>query len=164
MIIPGIIARRRPFSSGGGGFSSATDDPHFANVVLLLDMETGVDGSTSFIDRSASPRTVTANGNAQVDTALSKFGTRSLLLDGTGDFLSTNDTPDFNIGTGNFTVEGQFRTQAVTAAQAMICLRLTGDGDTLYLFREASNNGTGPNRLRLSDSSATRRRSAWRRT
>jgi hypothetical protein len=131
-------------------------DPDFANVVLLLDMETGVDGSTSFIDRSSSPRTVTANADAQVDTALAKYGTRSCLLDGTGDFLSANDTPDFNIGTADFTVEGWFRTQAVTTAQALICLRLTADSDTLYIYREASNHGTEPNKLRLSDSSVTR--------
>ena len=140
-------------ASGGGG---AYDDPEFANVVLLLDMETGADGSTTFIDRSASPRTVTANGNAQVDTGLFKYDTRSCLLDGSGDYLSCDDTPDFNIGTSDFTVELWAYMTAQTSEQAIICLRLTGDGDTLYLYRERSTHGTDPNKLRLSDSTATR--------
>lgn len=140
-----------PYLAGGAG-----GDPSFASVVLLLDMETGTDGSTTFTDRSASPRTVTANGNAQVDTALQKYGTRSLLLDGSGDYLQCADSPDFNIGTGDFTVELWAYMSAVAAAQAIVCLRLTADGDTLYLFRQASTDGTNPNRLMLSDSTANR--------
>ncbi len=140
-----------PFLAGSAG-----GDPNFASVVLLLDMETGADGSTTFTDRSSSPRTVTANGNAQVDTALAKYGTRSCLLDGTGDYLQCDDSPDFNIGTSDFTVELWAYMSAVAAAQAIICLRLTADGDTLYLYRESSAHGTDPNKLRLSDSTATR--------
>jgi hypothetical protein len=54
-----------------------------------------------------SKKGITAVGNAQVDTAQSKFGGASLLLDGTGDYLlidSTN-TADLNFGTGDFTIE-----------------------------------------------------------
>jgi hypothetical protein len=51
--------------------------------------------------------TVTANGNAQVDTAQSKLGGASALFDGTGDYLlidSTNSS-SLNFGTNNFTLE-----------------------------------------------------------
>lgn len=140
-----------PYLAGGAG-----GDPNFASVVLLLDMETGADGSTTFTDRSSGARTVTANGDAQVDTALAKYGTRSLLLDGTGDYLSCGDSPDFNIGTSDFTVELWTYMQAVAAIQAIICMRLTADGDTLYLYRHSSADGTNPNKLALSDSSVTR--------
>lgn len=49
--------------------------------------------------------TLTANGNAQVDTAQSKFGGASAYFDGTGDYLSASagDVPAF--GTGDFTLE-----------------------------------------------------------
>lgn len=49
--------------------------------------------------------TVTANGNAQLDTAQKKFGTASLLLDGTGDYLSIPDSADWFFGGGDFTIE-----------------------------------------------------------
>jgi len=50
--------------------------------------------------------TLTANGNAQVDTAQSKFGGASLLLDGVGDYLSaSNLIGGSDIGTGDVTIE-----------------------------------------------------------
>lgn len=70
---------------------------------LLLHMN-GVDGSTTFTD-SATSKAVTAYGHAQVDTAYSKFGGASLLLDGTDDYLGVADSADFDFGTGDFTVD-----------------------------------------------------------
>lgn len=67
-----------------------------ANVKLLLHMN-GNDASTSFPDSSNVPHTVTAVANAQVDTAESKFGGASLLLDGTGDWLSIPNSDDWQI-------------------------------------------------------------------
>ena len=67
-----------PFRFGAGGSS---EDPHFSNVSLLLHCN-GSNGSTTFPDSSLSPKTVTANGSAQVSTARSKFGGASGLLDG----------------------------------------------------------------------------------
>ncbi|MEJ0012775.1 MAG: hypothetical protein WDM94_09155 [Bauldia sp.] len=60
---------------------------------------------TTFVDSSASGRTITANGNAQVDTAQAKFGGASALFDGAGDYLTVPASADFNFGTGDFTVE-----------------------------------------------------------
>ena len=55
-----------------------------------------------------SKKSLVAIGNAQVDTAQSKFGGASLLLDGTGDYLSS--TTPLSIGTGDWTVETWIRT------------------------------------------------------
>ena len=71
---------------------------------LLLHAD-GTNGSTSFADSSATPKTVTANGNAQVSTAQSKFGGASASFDGTGDYLSVPSSTDFNFGTGDFTID-----------------------------------------------------------
>lgn len=71
----------------------------------LLIHANGDDGSTIFTDYSVAPHTVTAVGNAQVDTAQSKFGGASCLLDGTGDYLSIPDNADWNLGTGDFTID-----------------------------------------------------------
>ena len=45
-------------------------------------------------------------GNAQIDTTTKKYGTGSMEFDGTGDRLVFPSTPDLQLGTGNFTIEG----------------------------------------------------------
>jgi hypothetical protein len=67
---------------GGGG------DPSFANVESLLHFD-GSDASTTFTDETG--RSWSAIGDAQLDTAFSKFGTASLLFDSSGDAISTTD-------------------------------------------------------------------------
>lgn len=61
-------------------------DPYFADVKLLLHMD-GTSGSTTFVDNSPVGYTMTAFGNAQIDTSNVKFGTGSLICDSTGDYL-----------------------------------------------------------------------------
>jgi hypothetical protein len=74
---------------------------------------------------STGPRTakpVTANGDAQVDTSVKKFGTGSCLLDGTGDYLSISsaDDADFSF-TGDFTLEfWAYKTSNSVALQALL--------------------------------------------
>jgi hypothetical protein len=87
-------------------------DKHFSNVVLLVGFE-GVDGSTSFVDESPSGHTLTAVGNAQVDTAQSRFGASSGLFDGNGDYISVLDSNDFSFGAGDFTIETRVRFNVV---------------------------------------------------
>ena len=82
-------------------------DGDFSNVSILL-LGEGVNGSTTIADSSSNAKTVTANGDAQVSTAVNTpFGTGDgvLAFDGTGDFLSTPASSDLNFGTGDFTVE-----------------------------------------------------------
>lgn len=71
-------------------------------TVLLLHCD-GTNGSTTFTDETG--KTVTANGNAQISTAQSKFGGASALLDGAGDYLSLAASSDWGFGTADFTVE-----------------------------------------------------------
>ena len=80
-------------------------DSNYSSVRLLLNGD-GPNATTSFIDLSSAPRTVTANGNAQVSTAQSKFGVGSIRLDGAGDFLSVANSPDTQPdAVGDFTAE-----------------------------------------------------------
>lgn len=69
---------------------------------LLLHCD-GADASTTFTD-SATGKAITAVGTAQVDTAQSKFGGASLLLNGNSDYLSVADSDDFYFD-GNFTID-----------------------------------------------------------
>lgn len=68
-------------------------------------------------------KTITANGNAQVDTAQSKFNGASALFDGTGDYLSVGSHSDFSFGTGDFTVEFWVRHAAINDQQIYIDFR-----------------------------------------
>lgn len=54
------------------------------------------------------PKTITVNGDAQIDTAVKQFGTGSVLFDGSGDYINTNSS-DFAFGSSNdFTIEGWY--------------------------------------------------------
>ena len=85
-------------------------DPVFNNVSLLLHGD-GTNGSTTIIDSSPTPKTVTVQGNAQISTAESKFGGSSLVA-GTSPTFSWGSNRlqvpaglAFAYDTGNFTAE-----------------------------------------------------------
>lgn len=63
----------------------------------------GADASTVIVDETA--KAVTVVGNAQLDTAQQKFGSGSILFDGTGDYLTLVDSADWAFGTGDFTID-----------------------------------------------------------
>ena len=71
-----------------------------SDVKLLLHCN-GSDASTTFTDDSPSSHTVTAQGDAQLDTAQYKFGTASGLFDGTGDYLTIPDSTDWDVTGSN---------------------------------------------------------------
>jgi hypothetical protein len=83
---------------------SVPGDIYYNSCSLLMHFS-GSNGSTTFIDNSPRTKTFTVNGNSQISTAQSKFGGASLLLDGTGDYLSFPSNSEFAFGTGNFTIE-----------------------------------------------------------
>jgi len=101
-------------------------------------------------------KTVYAQGNAKLATAQKKFGTASLVLDGTGDYASITSQPDFEFGTGDFCLEayiypttsGAYRTifdMRTAATDVAIFLGLTS-GNALYCFINGSivmTGGTG---------------------
>lgn len=77
--------------------STWSSDPHASSVSLLLHL----DGN--LVDSSLASRTVTAYGNAAA-TGAGQFGTGSLTLDGSGDYLSIPSNSEFDLGT-SYTVE-----------------------------------------------------------
>lgn len=81
----------------------------------------GTDAATSFPDSAVNEHTVTAVGDAQVDTAQKVFGTASALFDGTGDYLSIPDHDDWHMGSENFTIDFRARFTSVAADIALFC-------------------------------------------
>ena len=79
--------------------------PSSGAVSILLHMD-GADASTTFTDSSANALTVTANGGATISTSQSKFGGASAYFTGNPvSYLTTEDSPLFGFGTGDFTIE-----------------------------------------------------------
>lgn len=78
-------------------------DPHFDKVSLLLHMD-GADGSTTFTDSSAAPKTLTTYGSARISTAQSRFGGASARFDW-GPYISCADSDAFNFAGVPWTIE-----------------------------------------------------------
>jgi hypothetical protein len=90
---------------------SVAADPYYNNVSLLLHGD-GANGSTTIVDSSPTPKTVTAFGDAQISTAQSKFGGSSIAFDGSGDYLTIPSQSAFNFETNDFTIEFWWRATA----------------------------------------------------
>lgn len=119
--ISGVIGVINAYLGGGGG-----GDPHIAQNVLLLGMD-GADGATTTSDESSAAHgaATSFDGTAQLDTAQSKFGSASLLLDGNSDFIVFADSTDWTFD-GDFTVEAWIRFNSLTGFQTIVCQWNTG--------------------------------------
>lgn len=118
-----ILTQISGFGSGRIGIGG---NDSFTKVLLHGD---GTDASTTITDSNAggAAKTWTANGNAQIDTAQSKFGGGAILFDGTGDYVSTPDHADFTLGSGDFTVDFWFKRAA--NGNHRLCGQVNAAGD-----------------------------------
>lgn len=82
----------------------------------LLVHGNGTDASTTFTDSSFRGASATTVGNAQVDTAQSKFGGASTLFDGSGDYVRFADSDLWYFANDDFTIDLWMR---VTSASAV---------------------------------------------
>ena len=114
-------------------FTPSTEDSY----TKFLAHTDGTDGSTTFTDEAGIA--ITANGNAQIDTAQSKFGGASGLLDGTGDYLTTPDSDNYNFGSGDFSVDFQVRFNSVASNQDFIAHWTDGSTHSWEIFWTTSN-------------------------
>lgn len=114
----------------------------FTKVLLAMN---GTDGATTFTDSNAggAAKTWTAAGNAQIDTAISKFGGAAGLFDGTGDWVSTPDHADFALGSGDFTVECWFNCTKASGSDAFMFGQIDSAADAANLSIGARRWGTG---------------------
>ena len=86
---------------GKGGTGTYNARPASVNLMIHGNVGTG----QSFSDSSPSKHTITANGDVTHSNAQSKFTGGSIYFDGTGDYLSLPASTDFDLGTGDFTVD-----------------------------------------------------------
>lgn len=111
--------------------AAGSSDSLWTSVQIMLGFDHR-DASTLIINESDSAAVVTAVGNAQVDTAQAKFGSASLLLDGTGDYLSLVSNSLYSVSNGDFTVECWVRRNA-SKLQCIVGKR-PGTGATEWAF------------------------------
>jgi hypothetical protein len=121
------IIRNSKKSVGGGG------DPYYSAVSLMLSMD-GTNGSTTFTDSSLNALTVTASGNAQISTTLSKYGGASGYFDGSGDYLIAPSGTQFNYGTGDFTWEFWFNSSSWAAGNNYLLDHSTSTAGSIQYF------------------------------
>ena len=112
------------------------------NTVILSQYKSllhfdGSDTSTTFTDSSSSASNWTAAGNAQLDTAYKKFGTASLLLDGTGDYAY--HTTLATVGTQDFTIDLQVRRNGANTDNAILTWGDSGADTGLRILSSTDN-------------------------
>lgn len=117
--------------------SGVTDAVDAETVLLIHAGEADGTAGTDIIDSSATPHTLTAVADAQVDTAQYKFGTGSLKFDGTGDYITIPDHADWNFGTGDFTIDTHIRLVDDSVTNGL-CGQYT-DTDNYWLFYYNNN-------------------------
>ena len=86
-------------------------------------------GEGQFTTALEEGKTLTPQADARLDTSIKKFGTASLELDGTGDFVSIETVDDFGFGTANFAVEAFVYASSTTGTSTIFDFR-TSDSDT----------------------------------
>lgn len=107
-----VVDRERAWDNIGGkiNLDPLPIDPNYPDVSLLLHGDV-LNGGTTIIDSSSSPKTATIFGSARISTASSQFGGASLVAGSSPDFTWGNNRiqfppgPDFAYGTNDFTLE-----------------------------------------------------------
>ena len=114
---------------------------------LMLHWDGANDGTT-FTDSSSAAHAITVTGGAHTDTAIKKFGTAAGQFDGTGDYLSTPDSSDWNFGTDNFTAEAWFRASSLPGSGGDTIVGQSGSNTDnrgwAISIRDTSNSVTNP--------------------
>jgi hypothetical protein len=109
---PGIVADTPTIATAKGYTVFGSVPP---GTALLLNFN-GTNGSTTFTDSSPNGLTVSANGDAEISTAQSKFGGASGYFDGATSYIIAESGDALQFGTEDFSVEMWVRFNATSNA------------------------------------------------
>jgi hypothetical protein len=132
-----------PSTSVTNGVQMYAEDVSDTNMKLLLHLD-GADASTTFTDSSYRTQTVSGVGTAQIDTAQSKFGGASLVLEGTASYLlnQTNES-DFDFGSNAFTIEMFIRINSLpSSGSSTTFVSKKTDNNNNYVWFISNSGGT----------------------
>ena len=124
----------RMYAQSGGPKTNLMLTSQMDAYTKLLIHADGADASTAFYDFSNSAHAITTVGTAQVDTAVSKFGGASLLVDGNSDYLTVPDSDDWNFGSGDLTIDCWIMFNSLAAAAQGIVGKFVDDTHKWQLF------------------------------
>ena len=115
-------------------------DLHFPKVKLLLPFD-GTNGATSTTDSSNTGNTITFNGNAQISTTQSKFGSSSAYFDGTGDYIDLGGSSLRSVcDSGDFALELWFYQDSRSSWVSLITNYGTNSGGWAVYINNSSPN------------------------
>jgi hypothetical protein len=128
---------------GGNWPATLVADPYYPYVTMLLPGN-GTNGAqnNTFLDSSASPLTITRNGNTTQGT-FSPYGSNwSNYFNGTGNYLTTaTSASGFSFGTGDFTVEFWINSNQTTRCDPVgQDTSYSASGWWGFVFNRSSNN------------------------
>ena len=111
-----------------------------SNDILLM-QSNSVDNDTEMLD-GTEKQTLTTTGGIYHDTAQSVFGKSSMYHDGSANPIVWNDSIDFTMAAGDFTIDAWIRVERDSGAGQTICSHWsTTSGYKSYIF--SYNAGTG---------------------
>jgi hypothetical protein len=117
-ITKGIARYTTSFTPPTYALATTTGTPFDVNrsSTSLLLRGNGTNGSTSFTDESPNNLTVTNTGSVTVNTTTKKYGTGSMAVSGSGQYLTIPSSSNLAFGTGDFTVEFWYNSPNVVAS------------------------------------------------
>jgi Concanavalin A-like lectin/glucanases superfamily len=118
---------------GNGIFATISD----SNVNAAYSTNFGTSWSSSIL---TSDKTIIGSNGAQISTSQHKFGTSSLSFNGTSSYATISSAPDFNFGTGDFTIECWVYPNSFTTAPGFIDTRTTNTEYALCIDISTSGN------------------------
>ncbi len=121
-----------------GSVSLVGSNPNWQNVVLQYNFESS-NNAIRMIDASPMCFRCGSFGNAKIDTTQYKFGSTSLRLDGSGDYISLQNSEALSVVSGDFTIEMWVRLNEVGRLQAFASRRVNSPGGG-FLFAVTSAN------------------------
>ena len=110
-------------------------DHYWKDTVLLARMN-GLDTGTTFIDERG--HAMTAQNNAQTSTAQSKWNGSSYLSDGSGDAVTIPDHNDYELGSGDFTIECWIRYSNAIGTSTIVQKGQTYNSNASFRFYNTS--------------------------
>jgi hypothetical protein len=102
----------------GSGVTSVTIPT--APLTAITNTQLLLSGTNAGISDSSGTIVGETVGNAQVSTAIKKYGSGSMSFDGTGDWLLVPHSPDINLSTGDFTIECWINLSNTSAARSIV--------------------------------------------
>jgi hypothetical protein len=142
-------------AGGAGGSSCPNHDPDFSSVVLLVGNDSAANGSTTFTDQSNSAHNLTiGSGNPAYSNTTAPTGlSSSIEIPGSGAFIESANSADWQFGSGNWTIELFFNARASSEQTLVTTMSLSGvvdeflvalnvSGETTFGFSHVTTGGT----------------------